>query len=358
MPISNRCNQPSIKPACNSRTRSPSARNNAYVKTFSSLTSVGKLRRLQSCALDVVRDRFGLANARVALISSHSFNSVFRVDCQGGQRFALRVGDGVRIHAADVEEIEATWLATLGSITSLRCVPNVAGQFTTVIEDDRLDHTRVVSLMTWVPGNPLRDRLDADAMRHAGRLLAALHERSSELNLQIDVTNVTANRVIYFGVKSLLAAHETSQGTLFSDATARAQETLNALWAHSPHTPHLLHGDFGPHNVMRWRDALTPIDFQDLQFGFDAQDLGIAIAVLTRKFPVFVDAFQLGYRDVRPWPSACNDLETMAAFTAMRSLNVLNLSLNLQRFGSSEFTAAHTAIVKEWMKKSSRGPGR
>ncbi len=61
-----------------------------------------------------------------------------------------------------------------------------------------------------------------------------------------------------------------------ADAVVRVQETLDELWAAPPHDPHLLHGDLGWNNVLRTSAGLVPLDFQDLRWGFAAQDLAIS----------------------------------------------------------------------------------
>ena len=93
-----------------------------------------------------------------------------------------------------------------------------------------------------------------------------------------------------------------------------------------------------------------PIDFQDMQFGFDFQDIAIAFTAWQRDYPQAIDDFRIGYTSVRPWPTGANDSSIMALLTAARSLNVLNLGLQLRRFGFEEFMARHTSIITAWMK--------
>ena len=134
---------------------------------------------------------------------------------------------------------------------------------------------------------------------------------------------------------------------MFVEAIDRVQAHLDTLWAAPPHPPHLLHGDLGPQNLMRWRTRLTPIDFQDLQFGFDLQDVAITVADLRRVYAdeSLIDALIEGYRSVRPWP--LNDQALERALGAARSLNVINLGLNLRRPGLAEFVERHSALVAD-----------
>jgi Ser/Thr protein kinase RdoA (MazF antagonist) len=98
--------------------------------------------------------------------------------------------------------------------------------------------------------------------------------------------------------------------------------------------------------------VFTTIDFQDLQFGFDVQDVGLTVSDLRRNDvdPTVIDAFRRGYSSIRPWPTS--DEQLLAALSAARSLNMLNLGLNLQRPGFTEFFDRHTKLIRRWMATS------
>ena len=144
----------------------------------------------------------------------------------------------------------------------------------------------------------------------AGRPIA---ERVGEVRIHTDgieeveaawLDALHADRVVYFADTSRFGEYESAYGSMFVEAVDEEQRHLDALWAAPPHRPHLLHGDFGPQNVMRWTTQLTPIDFQDLQFGLNVQDVGITVADLRRQYAdeSLVEIFVKGYRSVRPWP--------------------------------------------------------
>lgn len=59
------------------------------MRPFDELSKTGQLRRLRSVAQEIAATRYGLVGARVRLLSSHSFNTMVRVDCEG-QRYVLR----------------------------------------------------------------------------------------------------------------------------------------------------------------------------------------------------------------------------------------------------------------------------
>ncbi len=92
----------------------------------------------------------------------------------------------------------------------------------------------------------------------------------------------------------------------------------------------------------------TFIDFQDLQYGFDIQDLGITLDALAPHGTEAVDAFIAGYVGVRPWPALSPEM--LATLAAARSLNQMNLGLHLQKPGIAEFLDHHAVRVAQWMR--------
>jgi Ser/Thr protein kinase RdoA (MazF antagonist) len=70
---------------------------------------------------------------------------------------------------------------------------------------------------------------------------------------------------------------------------------------------------------------VIPIDFLDVVWGLDVQDLAITVKALENSSPpdVALQAFKLGYQSVRPWPEL--DVEMWKGLTAARLLQVVNL---------------------------------
>ena len=97
------------------------------------------------------------------------------------------------------------------------------------------------------------------------------------------------------------------------------------------------------------RSRVTLIDFQDLVWGFEIQEVVIALQALERVPAAedLVGAFRAGYEAIRAWPDA--DPETMAALHAARHLNVLNFGLGIRKPGLDEFVARHADPVVAWM---------
>ena len=286
------------------------------------------------------------------LLSKHSFNVIFRVDADG-DRFVLRIGDATRIHSAGVEDVEANWLTHLdegGELVVPRPLRSADSSWRVDHRTNAVTGTRACSLFTFVEGRELRTTsVDAGAMHLAGATLATLHDNASSSLPPLEVSSdLRADRVVYFHDENLVKTYESDHGTLFRDAVERVQSTIDDLWAAPPHEPHLLHGDFGSHNLLVWRNQLRPIDFQDLQLGFDIQDVGISVADLDRNTPELTPSFLAGYRSRRTLPEISPAL--LAAFAAGRSLNMMNLGLHLRRQGVHWFLKHHSERIRAWMR--------
>jgi Ser/Thr protein kinase RdoA (MazF antagonist) len=326
------------------------------VRSFDELTKAGRIARLRLLAIDALRDHFDINPQRVSLLASHSFNTLFRADLTDGTRLAVRVGE-VRIHADGVEEVEARWLDALRAETDI-AVPTLTtdnhGRHVVAGHHALVPGPRYCSAMSWVPGHQVKESFDHTTARGTGVVLATLHDHASSYDAPEIPQGIISNRVVYFGDTSLLPTYQSTYGSMFVEAIDRVQTHLDALWLSPPHTPHLFHGDFGPNNVLRWRTRLTPIDFQDLQFGFDVQDVAITVSDVRRLYgdESLIEAIVAGYASVRPWP--LNDPTLEQALAAARRLGFVNLGLILQRPGLPEFIARHAAYVAEWMGLSPR----
>ncbi|HEX3089534.1 MAG TPA: phosphotransferase [Ilumatobacteraceae bacterium] len=321
------------------------------VRGFDELTKAGRAARLRVLATDTLRTEFDIEPRRVSLLAAHSFNTMFRADIADSARVAVRVGE-VRIHTDGVEEVEAAWLRAIRNETDL-AVPTLSvdrhGRHVAAGHHPLVPGPRYCSVMSWVPGRIVRNRFDHSIAHRMGVVQARLHEHAHAYAAPDVPAGLFANRVVYFGDTSKLPRYESDYGAMFVEAIDRVQTHLDDLWRSPPHAPHLLHGDFGPQNVMHYRGVLTPIDFQDLQFGFDLQDVAITICDLRRGYDdeSLIDALKAGYRTVRPWP--LNDPLLEQALAAARSLNVINLGLNLRRPGLDQFIDRHAALVAGWM---------
>ena len=330
----------------------------AGVRAFDDLTSRGRMRRLRALALDALR-KYDLDVERCAFVST-GFNTVFRVETTTGSTYALRVSPNLRIHADGCELVEAAWVAALRRDTNV-AVPRVIaasdGSAVVWAEAAGVPGARSCVLFEWVRGQPLRERMRVELVRKTGELTAVVHEHGARYLSDPPAGALPADRVLYFLCEPRLEELRPEYGSLLEDAVSRAQRALDELWQQSPHPPHLLHGDIQPGNVMVHRNEVTLIDFQDLIWGFEVQDVVIALQGLEYRGDTGAgaDAFRAGYESVRPWPDA--EPATLVSLNAARRLNVLNFGLNLGGANLDAFVARNVAPIAKWMAdRTSRSP--
>jgi len=294
--------------------------------------------------------RYGLepdaANVRPA---AESFNTIFRV-AGDGRTYALRVGPAERIHAEGTEIVEARWMRELragGVICPPEVFDSLDGSPVVRQADAGVRGARVCMLFDWVDGVPVSETMNLDAAQEMGRLAAQLAESAPTVD-QPTEPPLIADRILYWQIENRLpqlVAHR----SLIDEALERAQQVLDDVWGRRPHSPQLIHGDLTPHNVLVSDGRLVPIDFQDLVWGFDVQDLANSLSSLAP----FDDAealreqFRSGYEDIRAWPDL--DDATLAGLVAGRWLHQLNLSLTLRRPGLSRHIDRALALIAEWM---------
>ena len=327
------------------------------VRGFDELTKAGRAARLRLLATDTLRTEFDIEPRRVSLLAAHSFNTMFRADIADSARVAVRVGE-VRIHTDGVEEVEAAWLAC----HARRDRPGRADV------ERRLDTavTLAAGHHPLVPGPSLLLGDELGARPHRAQPIRPLDRSSHGRRAGADSTSTRAptphptcqrdsspNRVVYFGDTRIAAEVRIRLWLDVRRGDRQGADAPRRSLAMRHHiAPHLLHGDFGPQNVMRHRVVLTPIDFQDLQFGFDLQDVAITVADLRR---VFHDEslIDVPHRRIPNRCAMAADDEPLLeqALAAARSLNVINLGLNLRRPGLPEFIDRHSALVAEWMTR-------
>jgi Ser/Thr protein kinase RdoA (MazF antagonist) len=321
------------------------------LQSFERLTPRGKIGRLRALAR-VALDDYGLDDARVSLLKQ-TFNTLFRVVDDRGHKTALRVGARDRIHPPDTEAVETAWLSALRADTDIGAplpIANRSGAYVTEAAVAGVPEARTCVLFEWARGRRLGETMNDAFARDLGRLSARLHAHGAAFEDRRAQPILVGDRVLGFMLRDLVPRQDSVYGTLFAEAIDRSQKAIDALWAHPPHPPHILHADLHPNNVLVWRGGLTPIDFQDLLWGFEIQD----VAITTSSFEWYADpaalgaAFRAGYEQLRPWPA--DDDAVLETLIAARYLSVLNLGYNLRRPGFERFLAARAESIRDWMR--------
>ena len=191
----------------------------------------------------------------------------------------------------------------------------------------------------------------ADLAAKAGRISATLHQHGALHSPPAPPSVLVADRVIYWRMTSLLDQLIPSYGSLFTEATERAQQVIDRLWLRAPHPAHLVHGDLTLYNIMAFKGRLTPIDFQDMIWGFELQDVAITIASL-RSFDdadALVSAFFSGYAHVRPLPE--HDIETLEGLIAARQMDSLNYALYVRKPELGTVVPEMARLMTQWLNR-------
>jgi Ser/Thr protein kinase RdoA (MazF antagonist) len=322
----------------------------AAVRPFDQLTPRGQLRRIRAAALAGL-SQYEIGAGRCTFVA-RSLDTVFRVDDTCGARHALRVTGPVRTSREGAETTEAAWLEALGAeagMTVPRMQPTRSGSFAVHVSVAGAPEPRVCTLSTWVDGRPLLANATVALLRKTGEMAARLHEHGAGYTTTVPETVITADRVLYWRIQSRLGELESEHGTLLTEATDRAQQVLDHLWRDQPSAPHILHGDLEPANVIVRHGEVAPIDFYDLTWGFEVQDLAITLCALQESDDpdVVVAAFKLGYERARAWPDF--DPEIWDALVAARRLQLTNLALVGRRPGFESFVTRQAALISRWM---------
>ena len=318
--------------------------------SFDSLTTRGQTQRLAGSRAS--RSTATGSAVRVSLLK-RTFNTLFRVVDSNGTKSALRVGARERIHTDETEAVETAWLRALRAETDIDAplpIANQSGSLVTTVAMPGVPEPRTCVLFEWARGRRLGEALSVERMENAGALLARLHEHGATFDGGRPQPVIVGDNVPAFRLPDRIPRDDAQYGTLFAEAVERAQAAIDTLWAHPPHRPHILHGDFHPNNILVWRDRLVPIDFQDALWGFEIQD--IAITTMTFEFydgaEALAAALRAGYVRVRPWPA--DDAEMVNELVGARHLSVLNLGYNLRRPGLEEFIDRHATWIRNWME--------
>jgi Ser/Thr protein kinase RdoA (MazF antagonist) len=306
----------------------------------------------RTVALEALRS-YDVVPQRVRL-AAKSFNAIFRVTTASAV-YALRVGSEWQIHPPQTTAVEAAWHRRLRrqGVGVPGVLANVDGEAATVVSDGQA-RARMCVLFDWVAGRSLRTRMTMGRAAALGRLSARLHQDAAGWSPPGAGDVLRADRVLYWQAPDRLAmaGRRFGYGSLFADAAARAQPALDALWRDPPHPPHLVHGDLTPANVIvSPRSGLVPIDFQDMVWGFEVQDVSFTVAALRRRpdGDRLTGAFRSGYSECRPWPDVSPAL--FEALIAARGLHMMNLVMNnADLSGLESYVAGHAGRVRTWMR--------
>jgi Ser/Thr protein kinase RdoA (MazF antagonist) len=304
------------------------------MRAYHSLTVRGQARRLRRLALAAL-SAYDLDVARLRLLTN-DFNGIFRIDARDGQKYVLRVTLPEGGHTGEHVAAEADWLAALARDTRLSAPrPAAARDGSLVVEAAApgVPEPRMVVVFTWAPGKNLAEHISPKTISGLGELMSGLHLHAASYRPPQGLSLLRFDRVYPFPEPVVLFepafAHlfNPERIAVYRRAEAWAQGAIDRLAA-SGEAMRLLHGDLHQWNVLYSRGALTPVDFEDLMWGWPVQDIATTLYYFMDMdgYPELQSAFQAGYTRQCAWPERYPG--EIDAFIAARALGLANFILN------------------------------
>ncbi len=303
------------------------------MKPYSSLTEKGQARRLRPLALNALK-RYDLDVTHLRLVTN-DMNGIFRVDTTDGQKFILRVTLPEGGHDLDHVAAEMDWLAALARDTSLsvpRPLPARDGKLVVTAAAPGVPEPRLCEVFSWVPGKDLADEMTVSNIAKLGKLMAQLHLHACTYQPPAQLSLLRFDRpfpfpepVVLFD-ESFVGMFPPERRAIYEKAIAWAQQSIDRLQA-SGEAMRILHNDLHQWNVRSFRGMLSPIDFEDLMFGWPVQDIATTLYYFpAENFAALREAFQDGYTRHAPWPE--RHPGEIDSFIAARGFGLVNFVLN------------------------------
>ena len=298
------------------------------MKDYTSLTQIGRIRRLRSVACEAL-ETFGISVRDAHFRLNHATAHVsFRVNAPGTtpknaldsghfvpDQYFLRLSQPGYQTTEEVES-ESLWLDALRHDTDL-AVPEpmraANGRFVVEVEAEGVPGARQCSLFRWVAGRHIRDGGETVShLRAAGKVMAQLHVHASSWTPPKGFTRWRYDwNGLYVDPGSTGVASDAVRGKVIASvrpaydrATGMLRGVMQDLGVGS-NAFGLIHADFGlDANLLFWHGEARPIDFNDSAFGYWMFDLGVALSCVRGRseWPKLRDAFLAGYHDVRSIP--------------------------------------------------------
>ena len=302
------------------------------MQPYRSLTELGQARRLRPLAWQALQ-QYDLEVARLRLVTN-DLNGIFRVDTTHGEKYILRVTLPQGGHTRHHVTAEMDWLRALARDTGLSVpCPLAARDGSLVVEAEAsgVPEPRLCAIFSWVPGSDLAEHLTPANMAKLGALMAYLHQHALTYRPPEGLELLHFDRVFPFPEPMRLFEERYAnlfppeRCTIFQEAIAWVQTAIDRLKA-SGEPMRILHNDLHQWNVRIWRGRLSPIDFEDLMWGWPVQDIATTLYYhLDDSFFAMRDAFQAGYTCISPWPERY--LGEIGAFLAAQAMMLANFIL-------------------------------
>jgi Ser/Thr protein kinase RdoA (MazF antagonist) len=277
-------------------------------------------------------EQYDLPVERLRLITN-DFNGIFRIDTVDRRKYVLRVSLPEGGHDRDGVQAEMAWLDALGGETEL----SVPSPLTTRSEDLLVEveapgvpEPRLCVIFNWMPGVDLAKRLSTENLFLLGALMARLHQHALTFRLPENWIIPCYDRVFPYPEPILLleepyeSLFPPSRRSIFQQAIEAVELAIENL---RPEPLRIIHNDLHQWNVRVYRKLLSPIDFEDLVWGWPVQDIATCLYyfISDDRFMSYRQAFQQGYISVSPWPEGYPG--EVDRFIAARGLQLANFIL-------------------------------
>jgi Ser/Thr protein kinase RdoA (MazF antagonist) len=333
------------------------------MKAYEQLTRLGKIRRQRQIVYKALED-YDVQVKSVDFLADHT-NTLFEIRGANNERYALRIySDGET--TIKENRAEMFWLIGIKRYTALKITEPIArkdGEFITLVTVAGCPADQRCALFSWVPGRPLAEAKGglspANYIKY-GEALATLHNHSQRLNtpLPTDISPKKWDKVFYYPTEPIVYnnpayAHMFSaeRVAMLERVIAKGDRLLGQLWDR-PVAPMLIHGDLHYWNVHIYQNELYLIDFEDINLGFDVQDVAITLYYggEQENWDELKAAFKDGYSRLRRWPIESEEqLQTLIMARKMMFTNYVAHSLPAAQ--AKEFVDKWCVEMKRYLIK-------
>ncbi|BEP14409.1 phosphotransferase [Acidothermaceae bacterium B102] len=241
-----------------------------------------------------------------------SENATYRVDQPDGPSLILRL-HRLGYHSRDAIASELAWLAAVATDTGIRTpvvVPARDGEQVIAVTDEG----RHAVMFELLPGaEPSEDHLVRD-FEPLGALTARLHEHAVQWQQPARFTRFAWDYDAAFGTQPRWGrwADGVGVGAQEREVLGRLDTTIRQrLQAYGQGRDRfgLIHADLRLANLLVDGASTAVIDFDDCGTGWFLYDVGAAVSFMEHypQVPEMIDAWQRGYRTVRPLSQADED---------------------------------------------------
>ena len=284
------------------------------MKSYSDLSTAGKLRRLRDLAIAALT-HYDLEGPEIAY---HGFdtNLLYRVTTASGERYMLRLAAPGWRTSEDLRS-EAMWLTALGRDTAV-AVPSImpaeSGEYVVPISRRGVPQAWNATLMSWVPGRLLGHYLTEHNLEKMGELFAELHDHGAAWTPPAGFTTRRFEHWLSRGEVNLItAAGQSAEGVAAlpsgtRDLLERMHRHVEAAYAAIDRSDlRVIHCDLWHDNIKLHLGVLHPFDFEDTVWGFRAHDIAMAMLDLLEatdeaRYAELLAAFRHGYEAHMAWP--------------------------------------------------------